>query len=81
MGEDSRLRTLLFKVLRFVKLPVLLLVVFDGRQRPKEKRGSKMGKSDSHAMTTGMKEILDICGMEWQMVLSIDCLQKKSLKR
>jgi Holliday junction resolvase YEN1 len=42
--------------------------VFDGRERPKVKRGSKMGKAGSHNLTDSMKKLLDIFGMEWRMV-------------
>ncbi|KAF7790323.1 hypothetical protein EIP86_001277 [Pleurotus ostreatoroseus] len=51
------------------KLPILPLFVFDGRQRPKVKRGSKKGKSGSHNLTQKMKEMLDFFGMEWRMAL------------
>ena len=50
------------------KLPLLPLFVFDGRERPKVKRGSKMGKAGSHNLTDGMKKLLDAFGVEWRMV-------------
>jgi Holliday junction resolvase YEN1 len=53
------------------KLPLLPLFVFDGRDRPKVKRGSKMGKAGSHNLTDGMKKLLDIFGMEWRMVSTV----------
>jgi hypothetical protein len=31
-------------------------------------RGSKMGKGGSHGLTSGMKKLLDVFGMEWRMV-------------
>jgi holliday junction resolvase YEN1 len=50
------------------ELPLLPLFVFDGRNRPKLKRGSRKGKSGSHGLTDGMKKLLDVFGMEWRMV-------------
>jgi len=50
------------------ELPLLPLFVFDGRQRPKVKRGSRLGKSGSHGLTDGLKKLLDAFGMEWRMV-------------
>ncbi|KDQ57718.1 hypothetical protein JAAARDRAFT_273139 [Jaapia argillacea MUCL 33604] len=68
-GENPELRLLFFRVRALAELPLLPLFVFDGRERPKVKRGSKMGKSGSHNLTAGMKKLLDIFGMEWRMAL------------
>ncbi|RDB25347.1 Flap endonuclease GEN 1 [Hypsizygus marmoreus] len=66
-GENPLLRLLFFRLRQLVEMPILPLFVFDGRDRPKVKRGSKMGKSGSHALNAQMKEMLDAFGMEWRM--------------
>ncbi|GLB37248.1 putative xeroderma pigmentosum G N-region [Lyophyllum shimeji] len=65
-GENPQLRLMFFRLRQLSELPILPLFVFDGRQRPKVKRGSKMGKSGSHALTDHMKKMLDAFGMEWR---------------
>jgi Holliday junction resolvase YEN1 len=67
-GTNSTLRTLLWKVARLLRLPVILLFVLDGRQRPKVKRGSKKGKSGSHEGSRDLKTLLDVFGVEWREV-------------
>lgn len=69
-GENPELRLLFFRVLNLLELPIIPLFVFDGRERPKMKRGSKMGKSGSHAMTAKLKSMLTVFGVEWRMVRS-----------
>ncbi|KAL6308181.1 hypothetical protein BKA93DRAFT_700456, partial [Sparassis latifolia] len=66
-GENPELRLLFFRLRALAELPILPLFVFDGRERPKVKRGSRMGKAGSHNLTAGMKKLLDIFGMEWRM--------------
>ncbi|THH15482.1 hypothetical protein EW146_g5002 [Bondarzewia mesenterica] len=68
-GENPELRLLFFRLLSLAKLPLLPLFVFDGRERPKVKRGSGLGKSGSHNLTAGFKKLLDVFGMEWRMAL------------
>ncbi|KAG2036965.1 PIN domain-like protein, partial [Suillus americanus] len=68
-GENPELRLLFFRLCSLARLPFLPLFVFDGDGRPKIKRGSKLGKSGSHSLTSGMKKLLDIFGMEWRMAL------------
>ncbi|EAU91346.2 hypothetical protein CC1G_07381 [Coprinopsis cinerea okayama7 len=65
-GENHELRTLFFKIIYLLKMPILPLIVFDGRHRPKEKRGSRMGKSGSHNLSRPFKELLDAFGVEWR---------------
>ncbi len=59
---------LFFRLCALSELPVLPLFVFDGKERPKVKRGSRLGKSGSHILTKGLKTMLDCFGMEWRMV-------------
>ncbi|KAH9913458.1 uncharacterized protein BXZ73DRAFT_81921 [Epithele typhae] len=47
-------------------LPVSLLFMFDGRERPKTKRGSRMGKSGAHHLARGVKELIELFGMDWR---------------
>ncbi|KAG1851669.1 hypothetical protein F4604DRAFT_1959173 [Suillus subluteus] len=68
-GENPELRLLFFRLCSLARLPFLPLFVFDGDERPKIKRGSKLGKSGSHSLTSGMKKLLEIFGMEWRTAL------------
>ncbi|KAL5485173.1 hypothetical protein ACEPAI_7815 [Sanghuangporus weigelae] len=64
-GENPELRLLFFRSL--IRLPLLPLFVFDGRwDRPKMKRGNRMGKSGIPDLTRNMKTLLDIFGIEWR---------------
>ncbi|KAH7915223.1 hypothetical protein BJ138DRAFT_1055368 [Hygrophoropsis aurantiaca] len=65
-GENPELRLLFFRLRSLAELPILPLFIFDGRERPQVKRGSRLGKSGSHGLTNGMKKLLDIFGMEWR---------------
>lgn len=67
-GANPQVRQLFFRLLNLMKLPILPLFVFDGRERPRIKRGSKLGKTGSHNLNKKMKEMLDIFGMEWREV-------------
>ncbi|KAH8119353.1 hypothetical protein DFH11DRAFT_440862 [Phellopilus nigrolimitatus] len=65
-GENPELRLLFFRVKELAKLPLLPLFVFDGRNRPKTKRGSKKGKTGSHNLSQDMKALLKVFGFEWR---------------
>ncbi|KAL4262296.1 XPG-I domain-containing protein [Pleurotus pulmonarius] len=65
-GENPGLRLLFFRVLNLLRWPILPLFMFDGRARPKTKRGSKLGKSGSHALTKDFKTMLSLMGVEWR---------------
>lgn len=67
-GESPELRFLFFRLCKLTRLPFIPLFVFDGRERPEVKRGSRMGKAGSHALTAGFKKLLELFGMEWRMV-------------
>lgn len=66
-GANPEIRLLFFRLANLAQLPILPLFVFDGRERPPIKRGSKMGKAGSHFLTQGFKKLLDHFGMEWRM--------------
>ncbi|CAA7259251.1 unnamed protein product [Cyclocybe aegerita] len=68
-GENCRLRNLFFRLKFLASLPLIPLFVFDGRQRPKVKRASRLGKSGSHGLSKQFKEFLDAFGMEWREAL------------
>ncbi|KZT19716.1 PIN domain-like protein, partial [Neolentinus lepideus HHB14362 ss-1] len=68
-GENPQLRLLFFRLARLSELPLIPLFVFDGRERPKVKRGSKKGKAGSHALTDGFKRILGHFGYEWRTAI------------
>lgn len=53
-------------VANLARLPFLPIFVFDGRNRPKMKRGSKIGKSGAHSLTTNLKKLLEVFGMEYR---------------
>ncbi|KAK0218402.1 PIN domain-like protein [Armillaria nabsnona] len=65
IGDNPELRMLFFRLRRLAESPFIPLFVFDGRERPKIKRKSKMGKSGSHQLSQGMKELLRLFGMQW----------------
>ncbi|THH33505.1 hypothetical protein EUX98_g629 [Antrodiella citrinella] len=65
-GVNPEIRLLYFRLLNLMELPILPLFMFDGRERPRVKRGSKLGKTGSHLLNKKMKEMLNIFGMEWR---------------
>lgn len=68
VGANPTLRTLFWKVAKLMRLPVVLLFVFDGRERPAIKRNSMKGKSGSHERSKDFKTLLTIWGIEWREV-------------
>lgn len=70
-GCNPELRMLFFRLCRLIKLPVIPLFVFDGRMRPRVKRGNKTGKSGSHRLTNDFIEMLDCFGIEWRKVSTL----------
>lgn len=81
IGANPEIRLLFFRLANLSELPILPLFVFDGRQRPKVKRGSSKGKSGSHNLTQKMKEMLDVFGMEWRMVsIGYTCTHTRRLR-
>ncbi|TCD62246.1 hypothetical protein EIP91_007142 [Steccherinum ochraceum] len=65
-GENPELRTLFFRCTRLMKMPFLPLFVFDGDERPGEKRGKRISGKD-HWMVQGMQSIIQAFGFEWHM--------------
>ncbi|KJA27753.1 hypothetical protein HYPSUDRAFT_34888 [Hypholoma sublateritium FD-334 SS-4] len=65
-GDNPAVRGLFFQLAKLSKMSLIPLFVFDGRLRPKVKRGSKMGKSGSHELSQPFKKFLDAFGMEWR---------------
>lgn len=63
-GENPELRTLFFRCARLMSKPFLPLFVFDGPQRPEQKRKKKVSGKD-HWMVSGMQEIIEAFGFEW----------------
>ncbi|KAF8972940.1 PIN domain-like protein [Flammula alnicola] len=70
-GENPELRGLFFRLAALAKMSIIPLFVFDGRQRPSIKRGSKLGKSGSHGLSRQFKQFLDAFGMEWREVITL----------
>ena len=75
-GENPDLRLLFFRCLQLAKLAIVPYFVFDGRKRPPVKRGSKKGKSGSHALTPGFKKILECFGWTWREVCMLRMLRR-----
>lgn len=67
-GENPQLRLLFYRMRRLVEMAFIPLFVFDGRERPPVKRGSRVGKSGTHKLTADTKKLLDVFGMEWRTV-------------
>lgn len=69
-GENPELRTIFFRLIRLLKLPILPLLVFDGPMRPDVKRG-KMIDKQPHWMIEAMKKMVEAFGFEWRTVSRI----------
>lgn len=67
-GAAAEVRTLLFRLCRLSRLPFSILFIFDGRCRPKEKRGSRMGKSGTHFLALPFQKLISMFGMDWREV-------------
>ncbi|KAI0323748.1 hypothetical protein GY45DRAFT_1439491 [Cubamyces sp. BRFM 1775] len=68
-GANPEIRTLFFRLCKWSKMPFTLVFVFDGRQRPGVKRGSRMGKSGTHNLANDFKKLLDIFRIDWREAL------------
>jgi holliday junction resolvase YEN1 len=56
-----------FRLIKFLKMPILPLFVFDGPKRPATKRGKRIGGKD-HWMIQGVQEMMTAFGFEWRRV-------------
>ncbi|WVF72474.1 hypothetical protein IAT40_007289 [Kwoniella sp. CBS 6097] len=66
-GENPFLRTIFFKITALLQQPVLPVFVFDGPNKPGQKRNEnvkgKFGTADHKSKQ--FKALLDVCGLEW----------------
>ncbi|GBE88123.1 Flap endonuclease GEN 1 [Sparassis crispa] len=65
-GENPELRTMLFRLLQYLKSPVHLIFVLDGPERPDLKRGTKVIKA-GHWMVESMKLFVHAVRFDWHM--------------
>ncbi|KAH9939893.1 PIN domain-like protein, partial [Amylocystis lapponica] len=63
-GENPELRTLFYRLARLFSLPVLVIFVFDGANRPGVKRGTKV-LPNQHWLTDGFKTFVEAFGFKW----------------
>lgn len=63
-GENPELRTLFYKL---AELPIAVVFIFDGPERPETKRGTKVIDSE-HWMIPHLKKMADGFGFKWHMV-------------
>jgi holliday junction resolvase YEN1 len=66
-GANPELRTLFFRLARYLQFPVTLIFIFDGEGRPPVKRGKKVIKTD-HWLSTRVQEMLTLFGFRWYKV-------------
>lgn len=66
-GRNPELRTLFWRLVHLFKLPVVVVVVFDGLERPVKKRGQKRNY-ESHWLVEDMKELTMAFGFHWHQV-------------
>ncbi|WWC69616.1 uncharacterized protein I206_103559 [Kwoniella pini CBS 10737] len=66
-GENPFLRTIFFKITALLQHPVLPVFVFDGPNKPGQKRNQNVagqfGTADHKSKQ--FKALLDVCGLEW----------------
>ncbi|KAG1889052.1 PIN domain-like protein [Suillus fuscotomentosus] len=63
-GQNPALRTFLFRLARLACLPVQLVFVFDGNQRPQIKRGHRVSTND-HWMVKPTQRLLNVFNVQW----------------
>lgn len=67
-GENSELRLIFFRLARLLRYHTCLpIFVFDGPDRPQQKRGKKVPKA-SHWMVQGVKAMVTAFGFQWLQV-------------
>ena len=67
MGENPVLRVLFFRLCRLLALPIIPIFVFDGTDRPAEKRGTRV-KSQPHWLTERFEAFIKAFGFYCYMV-------------
>ena len=70
VGENPELRVLFYRIARFRKLPIHLVFVFDGENRPALKRGINV-RVKAHALTNSFQELIEQYGYSSHTVESI----------
>jgi holliday junction resolvase YEN1 len=75
-GANPELRTLFFRLARYLQFPIAPVFVFDGPGRPSVKRGRKVIKI-AHWLTTRVQEMISLFGFQWYKVS--DLLSKMSI--
>ena len=61
VGENPELRILFYRIACFRKLPIHLVFVFDGENRPALKRGINV-RVKAHALTNSFQELIEQYG-------------------
>ncbi|KAJ1300599.1 hypothetical protein OPQ81_002253 [Rhizoctonia solani] len=64
-GENPELRTLFFRLARLASYTFCPLFVFDGPQRPRNKRGKTIN-TRMNSLAPGMKNMISAFGFEWR---------------
>lgn len=66
-GENPELRTFFNKLVRLSKLPVQIIFVFDGNQRPDIKRDTRVIDRE-HFLYKGMVQFIEAFGFQHHVV-------------
>jgi XPG N-terminal domain len=66
-GENPELRSIFYKLVKFLEVPVTPLFVFDGPARPSTKRGKRV-IAKPHWLTEPFKDLLDAFGFPYYTV-------------
>ncbi len=72
-GEHPELLMALHKMLRLAGLPISVIFVQDGPDRPAVKRGVHV-QTTPHFLLHGMKDFAQALGFKWKKVCILPCL-------
>ena len=61
-GENPAVRILFYHLCRLLTLPIILVFVFDGPDRPKVKRGVNVKTGKSHWLSSPFKKFIEVFG-------------------
>ncbi|PPQ82236.1 hypothetical protein CVT26_009348 [Gymnopilus dilepis] len=64
-GENPAIRNLFNRLCRLLALAVIPITIFDGRDRPAEKRGTLVKSKQPHYLTKALKKLLDAFKFHW----------------